>query len=81
MVGLSVEEARSRLKQMAEVSDLVLDLAATYVYLKELEHYRDHAINELRIRKPLTARDHERTEKAFNLLRNLGLETGTEQIR
>ena len=75
VVGLTVEEVRSQLRKMAEVSDLVLDLAAAYIFLKEEGNYGDHAFDELRVRKPLTTRDHERTEKALNLLRNLGLET------
>ena len=77
VIGLTVEEARSKLKKMAEASDLVLELAAAYAFLKEEEHYGNRAINELRIRKPLTTRDHERTQKALDLLRNLGLETDT----
>lgn len=77
MAGLSVEDARSRLKKMAEVSDLVLELAAAYVFLKEEEHYGDRAIEELKIRKPLTTRHDVRTQQAFNLLQELGLDPVT----
>ena len=74
--GLSAEEARSRLRKMAEVSDLVLELAAAYVFLKDEEHFGDNAIDELKVRKPLTARHDLRTQQAFNLLQELGLEIG-----
>ncbi len=62
---------------MAEVSDLVLELAAAYVFLKEEEHYGDRAIEELKIRKPLTTRHDVRTQPAFNLLQELGLDPVT----
>lgn len=74
MAGLSVEDARSRLKKMAEVSDLVLELAAAYVYLTD--DYGERAIDELKVRKPLTTTD-DRTQRALELVGELGLSPAT----
>ena len=56
---------------MASVSDIVLELAATVVYLKE-EGYDERTIEELKIRKPLKATD-QLIEKATDLLGDLEL--------
>ena len=69
--NMSVDKARARLNKMAGVSDIVLELAATIVYLKE-EGYGEQTIEELKIRKPLKATD-QLIEKAKNLLGGLEL--------
>lgn len=68
---LSPEVARAQLNKMAEVSNIVLELASTMVYLRE-EGYGERAIEELKIRKPLKATDGLIT-KADKLLQDLGL--------
>ena len=68
---MSAAAARTRLNKMARVSDIVLELAATIVYLKE-EGYGEQTIEELKIRKPLKATD-QLIEKAKNLLGDLEL--------
>ena len=68
---LSPDVARAQLTKMAEVSDLVLELASAMAYLQE-EGYGDQAIKELKIRKPLKATDGLIT-KANKLLQDLGL--------
>lgn len=65
-------DARARLRKMAEVSDVVLELGAAIVYLMR-EGYAERAIEELKMRKPLKATDG-RIDKARALLRDLGLE-------
>ena len=69
--GLPAADASARLEKMKKVSDIVLELAAATVYLKE-EGYGERAIKELRIRKPLKATK-ELIEKATDLLHDLGL--------
>ena len=69
--NMSADAARVRLNKMAGVSDIVLELAATIVYLKE-EGYGERTIEELKIRKPLKATD-QLIEKARNLLGGLDL--------
>ena len=69
-------DARARLEKMAGVSDIVLELAAATVYLKE-EGYGERAIKELRIRKPLKATN-ELIEKATDLLDDLGLQVASD---
>lgn len=68
---LSAAAARTRLEKMAGVSDIVLELAATIVYLKE-EGYGERTIKELKMRKPLKATDG-LIQKATDLLRSLEL--------
>ena len=69
--GLPADVARAQLAKMAAVSNIVLELASTMVYLQE-EGYGDQTIKELKIRKPLKATDGLIT-KANNLLQDLGL--------
>ena len=68
---LSASDAREQLKKMAPVSNVVLELAATIVYLKE-NGYGGGTIEELKVRKPLKATD-ELVRKALCLLESLGL--------
>jgi hypothetical protein len=68
---LSPDDARAQLNMMAEVSNIVLELASTMVYLRE-EGYGEQAVKELKIRKPLKATDGLIT-KAHRLLQDLGL--------
>ena len=51
--GLPREEASKRLGEMAKVTDIVLELAAAYVFIREEERYGDRTIDELMVRKPL----------------------------
>lgn len=69
---LSPDVARAQLNKMAEVSNIVLELASTMVYLQE-EGYGEQAVKELKIRKPLKATDGLIT-KANKLLRDLKLD-------
>ena len=69
---LSPDVARAQLTKMAEVSNIVLELASTMVYLQE-EGYGEQAVKELKIRKPLKATDGLIT-KATKLLRDLKLD-------
>ena len=68
---LSPDVARAQLNKMANVSNVVLELASTMAYLQE-EGYGEQAVKELKIRKPLKATDGLIT-KANNLLQDLGL--------
>ena len=70
---LSAADARERLQKMAQVSDVVLELAATIVFLKE-NGYSERPIEELKMRKPIKAAGG-RTEKARALLCDLGLKS------
>ena len=69
--ALSASDAREQLRKMAHVSNVVLELAATIVYLKE-NGYSDGTIEELKVRKPLKATD-ELVQKALHLLDSLDL--------
>ena len=73
---LSLDKARSFLNAMKGVSDTVLEIAATIVFLRdEWNYYRKGtvgAIDELKRRKSLKATE-ERIEQALALLRDLGL--------
>lgn len=72
--GLSPDDARKKLGEMGRVTDLVLELAAAIVFIREEEHYGNTAaIKELMIRKPLST-GKGRLEGAIDLLRALGLE-------
>lgn len=68
---LAATDARERLQKMAKASDIVLELAAAIVYLKEVG-YAEQTIKELKMRKPLKATEG-RIEKAKALLCALGL--------
>ena len=68
---LSADRVRSLLEHMQEVSDIVLELAATIVFLREEGGYRHAAaVKETTERKPLKATA-ERMEQALVLLRKL----------
>lgn len=68
---LSAARAQSALNAMAGVSDTVLELAATMVFLKK-NGFPTSFIDEVRARKPLKATD-ERLARAQELMRTLKL--------
>ncbi len=71
--GLSACKAGHLLKVMKdEVSDIVLEIAATILYLRDEGGYKDQAVTETKIRKPLKATE-QRIRKAHSLLGKLGL--------
>ena len=70
---LSADRVRSLLREMKEVSDIVLELAAAIVFLREEGGYVHDAIEETTARKPLKATE-ARMRQALHLLRKLGLE-------
>ena len=70
---LPATSVRSLLEKMQEVSDIVLELAATIVFLREDGGYGYDAMEETKERKPLKA-TRDRMEQALMLLRKLGLE-------
>jgi len=77
---LPADQARDLLRRMKPVSDVVLELAATIVFLRDQWRYfgKDKGrspIEETKARKSLKATD-ERIEKALVLLRDLGLWKG-----
>ncbi len=73
---LSADKARAQLQKMRKVSDIVLELAATVVFLRdEWDYYgkgETDAVEETKARKPRKATK-ERIDKAIALLRDLGL--------
>ena len=70
---LSSAEGRTLVGKMRGVSDIVLELAATIVFLREEGGYPgDQAIKETKARKPLKATD-QRIDRALALLTDLGL--------
>ena len=69
---LSADAARVHLDKMKAVSDVVLELAATIVFLRK-EGHGEGTIEELKARKPLKATAG-RIKKAVALLRALNLE-------
>ena len=73
---LSADEAHAQLQKMDKISDIVLELAATVVFLRDEWDYYDKgktdAVEETKARKPLKATE-ERIAKAIALLRYLGL--------
>lgn len=69
---LSAGQARSLVREMQGVSDLVLELAAAIVFLGNEGGYGADAEKETRVRKPLKATE-ERIGKALDLLGKLGL--------
>ena len=72
---LSATTARRLLGIMKdEVSDVVLEIAATILFLRYEGGYDDQAVAETKIRKPLKATE-QRIAKAQSLLDNLGLVT------
>jgi uncharacterized protein YwgA len=72
--GLRKDRARDLLAHMERVSDVVLELAATIVYLRDIV---DDPIDEVKVRKPHKANDR-RLAAAQALLANLGLEENKE---
>ena len=72
--GLSCADARCILKKMAGDSDLVLELAAAFVFLKDEGHYGSQTIEELKTRKPLTTQAEDYVTRAHDLLTDLGLD-------
>ena len=72
---LSASDALRLLKIMKdEVSDIVLEIAATIVFLRDEGGYEDQAVEETKIRKPLKATV-QRLRNAHALLHKLGLDT------
>ena len=70
---LPADRVRSLLREMQDASDIVLELAAAIVFLREEDGYVHDAIEETKARKPLKATA-ARMERALMLLRKLGLE-------
>ena len=63
-----------------EVSDIVLEIAATIVFLRDEGGYGDQAVAETKVRKPLKATA-QRVRQALALLRKLDLDTsGYKQV-
>lgn len=75
--SLSADESRSLLEKMKKVEDIVLELAATIVYFGEDGYDMKEAIAETKARKPVKASP-ERLDKAFSLIRDLGLDPKDE---
>ncbi len=77
---LSADKARASLQRMKDVSDVVLELAATIVFLRDEWDYFGKGtigpVDETKARKPLKATE-ERIDKALDLLRDLGLRQRT----
>ena len=77
--AMSAGEARALLAKMRGVSDIVLELAATIVFLRDEWPYygkgRTDAVEETKARKPLKATE-ERIGEALGLLRALRLDGG-----
>ncbi|MDE0059868.1 MAG: hypothetical protein OXI22_12960 [Defluviicoccus sp.] len=75
--ALSAGQARSLLGKMQGVSDIVLELAATIVFLRDEWPYygkgKTDAVEETKARKSLKATE-KRIEEALGLIRALGLE-------
>ena len=72
---LPVRAAHRFLTSMKEeASDIVLEIAATIVFLRDEGRYGGQAVEETRVRKPLKATA-QRIDKACSLLRRLGLDT------
>lgn len=70
---LPATRVRPLIQRMENVSDIVLELAATIVFLREEAGYPgDRAIEETKARKPLKATE-QRIDRALSLLADLGL--------
>ena len=78
MGNLEADEASSLLNKMRDISDIVLELAATIVFLRDDWDYfgkeSTSPVDETRKRKPLKSTD-ERISEARDLLQELGLNT------
>ena len=71
--SLCVREARRFLGMMdAAASDVVLEIAATIVFLRDEGGYKNQAIEETKVRKPLKATQ-QRLSRAQSLICDLGL--------
>lgn len=75
---LSSDRARRLIAMMEQVSDTVLELAATIVFLRDDRGWGESAVTETRARKPLKAQSG-RLEGALALVRQLGLDGGAVQ--
>ena len=75
---LSSEHARRLIAMMEQVSDTVLELAATIVFLRDERGRGARAVTETRARKPLKAQSG-RLEGALTLVRRLGLDGSAVQ--
>ena len=79
--SLDAQKARALLERMKQVSDIVLELAATIVFLRDDWDYFDKprttAVQETKARKSLKATD-ERIAKALKLLCDLDLHEQAE---
>ena len=74
LANMSARVAEHKLQKMSAASDIVLELAATIVFLRREENYEDRAsIEELKARKSRKATD-PFVSKAIALLRELGLQ-------
>ena len=73
--SLTSGKARRLLEKMKEAEDIVLELAATIVFLQCEGGYADKAVEETKIRKPLKSADG-RLEKACALIGSLNLDEG-----
>lgn len=75
--GLDAAGARAALEKMGQVSDIVLELAATIVFLRDEWRYFDKgnvsAVEETKARKPLKGTE-ERIGRALELVDALGLD-------
>ena len=78
---LTASDARRLLEVMNdEVSDIVLEIAATIAFLRDEGGYGDQAVAETTVRKPLKATA-QRVRQALALLRKLDLDTsGYKQV-
>lgn len=76
MGSLEADEARGLLNRMRGISDIVLELAATIVFLRDEWDYfgkdKTGPVEETRKRKPLKSSD-DRISEAQDLLQELGL--------
>ena len=75
--GLAIKDAL-RLRGILdnEASDIVLEIAATIVFLRDEGGYKEQAIEETKVRKPLKATA-QRLSRARSLIYELGLSEGS----
>lgn len=74
--GLPADKARRLIEEIKKVSDIVLELAAAIVFLRDEGGYGEQAVKETETRKPIKATP-ERIRKALDLIRDIGLEAET----
>ena len=70
---LAADRAKHLIEEMEQVSDTVLELAATMVFLRDDRGWGENAVTETRARKPLKAQNG-RLESALALVQQLGLD-------